>query len=389
MFDRRDMLKVSALASVGFGGVSSLQAKEISNAVGLVKIDEVVMQRGRVRCQVKFSYGTEDYFYFVLIRIRSGSFVGLGEGIMKDFNGVKPIAEKLVGKDALELDNLIPNKGWNNPREAMSMALHDLVAKKLGVPLHVLLGGAARKTVPLMPCIFPKDPADAQTKAAKFAAMGFKSAKFKMVGIADEDLANLKAVRRGMPVDALVLADANKGYKDYDELIKLLPEFDKAGLTIFEDPLDGDFDQYKSLMGKTRIKIMMDVFARSEAAYRTILEKKCCDIVNQHPNHQGGMSYAIMRANACQIMGMPTWAGGTGFLGVGSAGYQHLASVIGLSMPCGELGGKYDHGFADDIVVNPLSLKDGAVQLLDVPGLGVEIDEKSLSKLMLEEIRVA
>ena len=102
------------------GGSQSLAGQKIV----ALPIDKIVLQRGKVRCQVKFSYGQQDYFHFVLVRIHSGSFVGYGEGIMKSFDGVEPIAKKLIGKDAFGLDNLLPSKGWCNPREAMSMALH-------------------------------------------------------------------------------------------------------------------------------------------------------------------------------------------------------------------------------------------------------------------------
>ncbi len=387
MVNRRELFKLA-------GGVTAVYATQAlgetsvteSPRCGVLPIDKVVLYRGQVRCKVKFSYGKPDYFYFVLVAVHSGDYVGYGEGLMKDLKGVLPIAESLLGRDAFQLDSLVPDRGWNAPREAVSMALHDLAAKRVGVPLHVLLGGAVRKEIPLMPCLFPESPNDAAAKAKKFVSQGFRyGVKFKMVGDPDIDLPNLRAVRKHVPTDSPVLADANRGYKNYDEFVKLLPEFDKGGLSIFEDPLDGDFDQYKSLLGTTGVKIMMDVFARSEPAYRKILEAKCCDLINHHPNQQGGIRWAIMRSRACEIMGVPTWVGGTGYLGVGSAAYQHLASVIGLTMPCGELGGKYDHGFEDDIVKEPLPLKDGVVHLTDRPGLGVEIDEKSLAKLTLEE----
>ena len=80
--------------------------------------------------------------------------------------------------------------------------------------------------------------------------------------------------------------------------------------------------------------------------------------------------------------------GGEGFLGGGTAAYHHLAAVIGLSFPCGELGGIVDHGFADDIIRAGHPVRDGEVEPSEAPGIGVEIDEESLSKLATQERRI-
>jgi len=84
-------------------------------------------------------------------------------------------------------------------------------------------------------------------------------------------------------------------------------------------------------------------------------------------------------------MGIPTMVGGTGFFGIGTAAYHHVASVIGLSMPCGELGGSVDHGFEAQLVKRSLPIAGGSVEIPDTPGIGVDVDEQSLVRIATEK----
>lgn len=350
-------------------------------------IEEITLHAGKGRCQVRFSYGSQDYFHFTLVQIRSGSVTGAGEGLGEGIDRIEANARALLGKDALALDSLLADapEQENTATEAVSLALYDLVAKAAGVPLAALLGGPARRRVPLMPAIFPTDAADAAAKAGRFHEEGFGAVKFKMMGDLDEDLANLDAIRGEVGKGTIIQGDANCGYRDRDALIKALPRLEAAGLDVFEDPLQGSLADYAQFVGKSAVKIMIDAGARSESAIRDILEARCCDIINQHPCQQGGLGRALRQSHAAELMGIPTMVGGTGFFGIGTAAYHHLASVIGLSMPCGELGGFVDHGFPARLVKTPLAIRAGTVEIPDTPGIGVEIDQRSLRRLATEE----
>jgi L-alanine-DL-glutamate epimerase-like enolase superfamily enzyme len=356
---------------------------------GQLRIDSIRLTTGKGPCKLRFSYGKVNEYPFGLIRIRSGKYEGIGEGHIIDFEAFKTAAKQLIGADALQLDNLVSKQWFPAIGEAISIALHDLVAKASGIPFHVLLGGAVRKQVPVMPCIFPENTNDAALKAGQFSQQGFEGVKFKFVGEAKEDLANLKAIRKALPEKMFIIADANRGYKDVKAFYEHLPEFASAGLSIAEDPIDGNYENYAYMRGKTDAKIMVDIKVRSEETLRLALAAGAADIINLHPNQQGSLSRAIARAKASEIMGCKVWIGGTGSFGVQAAAYQQLASVIGTSMPCGEVGGLFDHGFVNDIIEKPYELKNGAVTLPDEAGLGIRLDEKAIKEMQTadEELR--
>ena len=70
--------------------------------------------------------------------------------------------------------------------------------------------------------------------------------------------------------------------------------------------------------------------------------------------------------------------GGTGFVGIGSSAYHHLAAVAGCQLPCGEIGGWFDHGMPK-LINNHLDFDNSTyVSLIDEPGHGAKPDLKSL-----------
>lgn len=381
---RRKEFLLTATASVPaltlFGRQNSISQQQVNSSETL-RIDSIRVTTGKGPCKLRFSYGTVNEYPFGLIRIRSGKYEGIGEGHITDFTAFKHAAKQLIGADALRLDNLVSAQWSSFIGEAISIALHDLVAKASGIPFHVLLGGAVRNKVSVMPCIFPENPTDAGLKAAQFGKMGFEGVKFKFVGEEKEDLANLKAIRNALPDRMFIIADANGGYKNVEQFKQLLPVFAVAGLNIAEDPIAGGYDQFALLRNKTAAKIMIDIKVRTEENLRLALAAGAADIINLHPNQQGSLSRAMARAKASEIMGCKVWIGGTGSFGVQAAAYQQLASVIGTSMPCGEIGGLFDHGFADDIIEAPYKLENGFVTLPAVAGLGIRLDENAINKM--------
>lgn len=378
---------LAALGGAGWlcGGSSAAAASVEAAACGPLTIESVRITLGDSPCTVRLSSGPIARYPFGLVRIRAGGCEGIGEGHLKDLKPLADAVRGLPGKDARRLDQLLPKGAAGAVGEAISTALHDLVAKVLGVPFHLLLGGALRREVAVMPCIFAEDPAAAGERAAAFAAQGFRSVKFKFFGKPGQDLAVLKAVRAATPAGRTVQADANFGYRDTAAMRALLPQFADAGLDIAEDPLESapqdPYRDYPSLRGRTSTRLMLDIGVRKEGALGKALLAGCGDLINLHPNQQGSITRALHRAVTAETLGVPVWMGGTGSFGVQAAAWQQLAACIRTELPCGEIGGLFDHGFADDIVESPYPLAAGAVTLPDAPGLGIRLDEDAVRRM--------
>ena len=332
-----------------------------------------------------FSYGTVSVFPFTIVRLRAGNVEGVGEVIVPRNEFLSGLLASLVGADARGLDALLPPQDDAVNRilcEAVSMALHDLVACATGVPLWKLLGGTESSTVPLMPCIFPKTPDEAKDRAAYFFSQGYRYLKTKLIGDYDEDLARIKAIRSTAPQGVVLQGDANCGYKTLPEARQAVDAFGAAGLDIFEDPLDGGADDYARLREEASgAKVMVDALARQTCDLESVLQKHGADVIGIHPDQPGSLSCVARHVQLAKDAGIPVVIGGTGYTAVGSAAYQHLTSVLTPGGCCGELGGFFDHGMPRLLVKQPLPMNDGSVTLPhDVPGIGVELDEDALAE---------
>ena len=347
-------------------------------------IEKIDIYQGSIPTNLRFSYRVVKSFPFSFIKIRSGNFTGYGEslGISSLY---RDVPKEVIGGNASKLEALLPEyllkKENNTVREAFSIALYDLVAKVHEMPLCTLLGGRKRDSVPLMPCIFSESSSEAGEKALAFVRKGYRYLKVKLIGEVEYDVEIIRYIRKRVGKEIYLQADVNCGYKDFTKAKNAIEKFGALGLDVIEDPLSGTLEEYRKLRADDGVKIMVDSGARTLRDVGAIISKGAADIINQHPCQQGGLERAKMVHSAACSMDIPTMIGGTGFLGVGTAAFQTLASVIGLDFPCGELCGIIDHGFPQKIVKELYAVENGNALIPNEPGLGIEIDEESLDNL--------
>jgi len=347
---------------------------------------------GKMPVALRFSYGTVSMFDFLIVRLWCGDAEGTGEVLVPPNEHLKQLVQGLIDADSRGLDTLLPEPGNDTDRilgEAVSIALHDLVARRSGLPLHVLLGGTGHRRVPLMPCLFPIDAGAARREAKKWWDQGYQRLKVKLVGDFKEDQGRVEGIRAVTGRNLVLQGDANEGYKEFATALRAVNGLGKAGLDIFEDPLAGDVAAYAELTRRrdeSGARVMVDVLARNTTDLAAVLRRTAADVVGIHPDQPGSLSRAMLHARMATAMGVPVVIGGTGYTAVGSAAYQHLAAVVTPGGPCGELGGYFDHGMPRHLLQESLPMVDGEVMLPDVPGLGVRIDEEALMEFRIDSL---
>jgi muconate cycloisomerase len=346
-------------------------------------IDRVALDHGEMPVSVQFSYGAPPVFAFTIVRLTATDVQGVGEVLVPPNRFLEAYLQNLIGRDARALDSLLPATDDDVDRilcEAVSIALHDLVGRLSGLPVHALLGGAPRRNVPLMPCIFPGSADEAAQKAQHFFSKGFQNLKTKLSGHLHEDLQRVRAIRSVAPQGAELLGDANEGYKTLPDARHAVEALGAAGLDIFEDPLQGQVLDYQKLKATGGARVMVDRLARRTTDLLAVLTAGAADMINIHPDQPGSLTLALHHVRLAQDFGVPVRIGGTGYTGVGTAAYQHLAAVATPGEPCGELGGTVDHGMPAATVVEPLKVDQCHVLLGNTPGLGVELNLQTLEQ---------
>jgi L-alanine-DL-glutamate epimerase-like enolase superfamily enzyme len=193
--------------------------------------------------------------------------VGVGEGYPDRFYGETPATMAAVfpmlldaigevepdeaGLRAADLAMEAAIRGHGAARCAIDIALHDLIGKATGRPVHELRGLSAD----LPPTDFtigidePDVVAERASRAAHFPAL-----KIKCGG--PQDLATLEAVRAVF--DGPIRVDANTGWLP-DEAIDLLPELERLGVELIEQPFPARrLDQLRWLQERSPLPLVAD-----------------------------------------------------------------------------------------------------------------------------------
>ncbi|HUG47965.1 MAG TPA: dipeptide epimerase [Candidatus Limnocylindria bacterium] len=133
----------------------------------------------------------------------------------------------------------------------IDIALHDICAQRLGLPLHELVG--VREPAPATDFSLGLDSPLAVAERARQVAH-FPALKIKVGGV--HDLATLRAVRE--VYDGALRVDANTGWQP-DEALALLPDLQALGVEFVEQPFPArQLAQLRWLQERSPLPIVAD-----------------------------------------------------------------------------------------------------------------------------------
>src|SRR4029078_1449514 len=170
-------------------------------------------------------------------------------------------------------------KGYPYAKAAVEFAAYDLAGKRLGVPVHTLLGGCARKSVPVTHSIGLISIEEAEKEAAQVAAEGFRTIKIKVGVDPKRDVEIVRAVRNAAGPDMDICVDANEGYKTPGEAVVILREMEKYRLKYIEQPRMG-IERIAHVARALDTPVMADESAWNAHDVVQIIEQHSIDIVS-------------------------------------------------------------------------------------------------------------
>jgi muconate cycloisomerase len=280
-------------------------------------------------------------------------------------------------------------KGYPYSKAAIEFAYLDLTGKSLGVPVHTLLGGKLRDHVLVTHSIGLISVEDAAAEAAQVASEGIKTIKIKIGVDADRDVKTVGEVRAAAGDRVEICVDANEGYKTPGEAIRAVRRMAKFNLKYVEQPVTG-IERLAEVARAIDEPVMADESAWNSHDVIQIIEKKAAQIVSIYTTKPGGLYRAMEVAAVCRAAGILCNVNGSVETGVGNLANIHLAAsapavtlsnVVPVSTPAaeqhGQVGGIY---YRDDLLVEGLSLTDGAIRVPTGPGMGIAVDEVKIKK---------
>jgi len=292
------------------------------------------------------------------------------------------LSAALVGADPMQTNVLVDRMDRmliGNPftKAALEMALLDLKGKILGLPVHMLLGGARRTgKIPLKFSIGAFSTKEAVRIARHAADLGLRAAKVKVGLAVEEDIARVQAVRSEMGDDFRLAVDANSGWTEADA-VRALPALERLGVNALEQPLKrGDFRGCYRLRQRTHIPLMLDesVFTRQDAM--EAIRADACDFISIYPGKNGGILKSMEIAQMAAAAGIECTIGSNLEMDLGTAAMLHLA----VAMP--NLAATVDHDiigplyYLEHLTQRPIRFEEGCAILPEGNGLGLEIQQK-------------
>ncbi|MCC7484279.1 MAG: mandelate racemase [Burkholderiales bacterium] len=280
-------------------------------------------------------------------------------------------------------------KGYPYAKAAVEFAAYDLAGQRLGVPVHMLLGGRARERVPVTHSIGLIAVAEAEAEAARVAQEGIRTIKVKIGGDPRRDLEVVRAVREAAGPAMDICVDANEGYRTPGEAVVVLREMERYRLKYAEQPCMG-IERIAEVARALDTPVMADESAWNAHDVMQIAAQHAIDIVSIYTTKPGGLYRAMEVAAVCRAAGIACNVNGSIETGVGNLANLHLAAaapavtlscVIPVSTPAehvgGRIGGIY---YRDDLLAAPMRFADGAIEVPVAPGMGIAVDASKIER---------
>lgn len=282
--------------------------------------------------------------------------------------------EWLIGSDIREMQQLVYEvqqrfSGQPGACAALDIALHDLFAQHLGVPLVKFLGQKHR-SLPTSITIGIKNTEETLAEADEYVGRGFKILKVKLGKSMAEDIERLKKLRERVGKDIVIRVDANQGYSML-QLEDFYYSTFSPDLELIEQPLPVDeSEDYRRLPTEIKNMVALDeTLVNPQDAYRMTCTPKAAGIFNIKLMKCGGIGHAREIANIAKNAQVDLMWGCNDESRISITAALHLALATSNTKYL-DLDGSLD--LARDVVNGGFELKDGMMSLTDQPGLGVK-----------------
>ncbi|MGX1788570.1 mandelate racemase/muconate lactonizing enzyme family protein [Bosea sp. NPDC055332] len=221
---------------------------------------------------------------------------------------IEVLRPTLLGADPLHyaqtrdrLDKAL--SGHEAVKAGIDSALHELAARTLRVPLHVLFGGARRQSVELQRILPLKAPPSMAADAARLAWLGYRCLKVKIDGDADLAEARVKAVRESVGPAVRLSADANQSYTPKAAL-RMMERIARHGVDLVEQPVPAaDVAGLAFVSQRSPIAVEADEAIRSLRDIVTLIAEGACDSFNLKSSVLGGLGKVFIASQICEAAG--------------------------------------------------------------------------------------
>lgn len=289
--------------------------------------------------------------------------------------GLQLLANKFLGASLYNYENILREINIslvnnNSAKAAFDIAIHDLVAKGMGIPLYKFLGGG-KPEVKILTTISVKDVSEMVADARLFISQGFETLKIKVGLNPHEDIIRIKSIRDAVGGEINIVTDANQGW-DAKSALNIIEQLvlGKVNIAMVEQPVKAwDYANLKYVRDNSKLPIYADesVFGIRDAL--KIISENIADGINIKLMKSAGIYAARAIYDLATSHNVPCMAG------------CMLESPIGLAAMASFIVSRANILFVDldpitmiktNPVIGGVTLNGATLSLSESPGLGIE-----------------
>lgn len=425
IFDRREALKMLGIGSTAgimgmFGSSSSASASEkeapsYARGMAPVKITSV----RAIACAPAGSN-------LIVVRVETSEpgLYGLGcatftQRAMAVVTAINSyLNDFCVGKDVDNIEDMwhgvYVSSYWrngpvlNNALSGLDQALWDIKGKRANMPVYQLLGGKVRFAVPCYAHASGSTPEEVADNVQKFMDEGYKYVRiqqggygavgvtqkkpdFKEAGFGGANDAYMdertylrsvpkifEAVRKKCGDDVELLHDIHERVQPMDA-INMIKQLEPYRPYFIEDPFSPEnMEWFKQLRASTSVPIAMGELFNNINEFKLPMVNQWFDYIRIHISQIGGITPAMKVARLGEWFNIKTaWHGPGDVSPVGHAANAHIDLAVW------NFGIQESIRFSDkmkEVFSGCPTMKNGYMYVNEVPGLGVDINEKEAAK---------
>jgi L-Ala-D/L-Glu epimerase len=260
-------------------------------------------------------------------------------------------------------------------QSAIDIALHDLQAKKLGIPLYNLLGGLIREEIPVVRVLGLKEPVKMAENALKLIEQGYSYLKIKVGGDREWelDLARVREIRKAVGDGVHLMVDANQSYSP-KTAIKTLNRMGQWCIDLCEQPVPaGNWQGLAEVAQSVDIAIEAHESVGSLGNVFALVQERIVDSINLKIGQIGGLQRAKTAAAICKLGNVALRVGMTGTRLLAAVSMHFIASTENVSYAC-------EVGEFTRILNDPftgLEVERGMLKVPKAAGIGVTLQTSS------------
>lgn len=254
----------------------------------------------------------------------------------------------------------------------IDIALHDVAAKRAGLPLWRMFGGTSDR-VPVYASLGRAD--DTLPTVERGLTRGFRAFKLRSSGAIRDHLAVVRPVRDLLGDGCELMLDVNSSW-DAEAAIATIGELREARLAWLEEPIpvDEPSETWSRLADAAPMPLAGGENMVSAAMFDDALAERSLAVLQPDITKWGGFSGAMPLARRIVAAGRRLCP----HMFTGAPGLIASAHLLAAS---GSVGGGLEYGIGDhparDLVLDR-SVEGGVLALGDEPGLGLHVDAKRL-----------